>query len=79
MSDIAARVKKIISRHLGLNEADILPENTFRELGADSLDTVEIVMNLETEFDLRIPEEAALGIHTVRDAISYICDALGIE
>jgi acyl carrier protein len=73
MSDIAERVKKIVVEHLGV-EPDKVTEkaNFIDDLGADSLDTVELVMAFEEEFDLEIPDEDAEKITTVGDAISYI-------
>ena len=75
MSDIEARVKKIIAEQLGVPEADVTNEKAFvADLGADSLDTVELVMALEEAFDIEIPDEAAEGIATVGDAVKYIVD-----
>jgi len=73
MSDISERVKTIVVEHLGV-EADKVTENAsfIDDLGADSLDTVELVMAFEEEFDLEIPDEDAEKIATVGDAISYI-------
>lgn len=73
MSKIEERVKKIISEQLGVEEAKVVPEASFVEdLGADSLDTVELVMALEEEFKREIPDEDAQKILTVKDAIEYI-------
>ena len=73
MSDIAQRVKKIVAEHLGVAEADIKNESSFvGDLGADSLDTVELVMALEEEFETEIPDEEAEKITTVQLAINYI-------
>ena len=73
MSDIATRVKKIIVDKLGVDEAEVTPEASFtNDLGADSLDTVELIMEFEKEFNISIPDEAAEKIATVGDAISYI-------
>lgn len=73
MSTITERVKKIIVEQLGVNEAQVTPEASFvDDLGADSLDTVELVMALEEEFDIEIPDEAAEKITTVQQTIAYI-------
>ncbi|MFB6259233.1 MAG: acyl carrier protein [Thiohalorhabdaceae bacterium] len=73
MSDIDARVKKIVSEQLGLGEEEIATEASFvDDLGADSLDTVELVMALEEEFGCEIPDEEAEKITTVQEAINYI-------
>lgn len=73
MSDIAERVKKIVIEHLGV-EADKVTEGAsfIDDLGADSLDTVELVMAFEEEFGCEIPDDAAETIVTVRDAVSYL-------
>lgn len=73
MSNIEERVKKIIIEQLGVKEEDVKPEASFvDDLGADSLDTVELVMALEEEFDTEIPDEEAEKITTVQAAIDYI-------
>jgi acyl carrier protein len=73
MENIEQRVKKIVAEQLGVNEADIKNESAFVEdLGADSLDTVELVMALEDEFECEIPDEEAEKIRTVQQAIDYI-------
>lgn len=73
MSTVKERVKKIIVDQLGVNEAQVTEEASFvDDLGADSLDTVELVMALEEEFDTEIPDEAAEKITTVKQAIEYI-------
>ncbi len=73
MSDIADKVKKIVVEHLGVDEAKVTPEASFiDDLGADSLDTVELVMAFEEEFNCEIPDEAAEKILTIQDAINYI-------
>jgi acyl carrier protein len=73
MADVDAKVKKIISEQLGVPEADVKPEASFvNDLGADSLDTVELVMALEEEFGVEIPDEDAEKIGTVQNAIDYI-------
>lgn len=70
---IEDRVKKIIVEQLGVKEEDVKPEASFVEdLGADSLDTVELVMALEEEFDIEIPDEEAEKITTVQSAIDYV-------
>ena len=67
------RVKKIITENLGVEEDDVVPEASFVEdLGADSLDTVELVMALEEEFETEIPDEEAEKIQTVGQAIDYV-------
>ena len=72
MSDIESRVKKIIAEQLGVPEADVTNEKAFvADLGADSLDTVELVMALEDEFEMEIPDEQAEKITTVKQAIDY--------
>ncbi len=75
MSDIAARVKAIIVDKLGVDENEVTPEASFtNDLGADSLDTVELIMEFEKEFNIAIPDDQAEKIGTVGDAISYIED-----
>ena len=75
MSDIAERVKKIVVEHLGVDEDKVTDSASFIEdLGADSLDTVELVMAFEEEFSCEIPDDAAEKILTVKDAISFISD-----
>ena len=70
---IEERVKKIIVEQLGVKEEEVKPEASFIEdLGADSLDTVELVMALEEEFDIEIPDEEAVKITTVQSAIDYV-------
>jgi acyl carrier protein len=73
MESIEPRVKKIVAEQLGVNEADIKNESAFvDDLGADSLDTVELVMALEDEFECEIPDEEAEKIRTVQQAIDYV-------
>jgi len=73
MSDIEQRVKKIVAEQLGTKEADVKNTSSFvDDLGADSLDTVELVMALEEEFDCEIPDEEAEKITTAQQAVDYI-------
>ena len=73
MENIEQRVKKIVAEQLGVNEADVKNESSFvNDLGADSLDTVELVMALEEEFETEIPDEDAEKITTVQQAVDYI-------
>jgi acyl carrier protein len=73
MADIQAKVKEIIVNKLGVDDGQITPEASFtNDLGADSLDTVELVMEFEKAFNLQIPDEDAEKITTVGDAVRYI-------
>ena len=73
MDNIEQRVKKIVAEQLGVNETEIKNESSFvNDLGADSLDTVELVMALEEEFETEIPDEEAENITTVQQAINYV-------
>jgi len=73
MSETAEKVKKIVVEHLGVDEAKVTTEASFiDDLGADSLDTVELVMAFEEEFSVEIPDDAAETIRTVGDAISFL-------
>ena len=73
MSDIASRVKAIIVDKLGVDETEVTLEASFtNDLGADSLDTVELIMEFEKEFDISIPDEQAENIQTVGQAIDYL-------
>ena len=73
MSSIEERVKKIVVEHLGVKEDEVTPTASFvDDLGADSLDTVELVMALEEEFETEIPDEEAEKITTVQQAIDYV-------
>ena len=73
MSDIAERVKKIVVEHLGVDASKVTDSSSFiDDLNADSLDTVELVMDFEEEFSVEIPDDAAEKILTVQDAIDYI-------
>lgn len=75
MSDLSAKVKSIIVEKLGVDESDITDDASFtNDLGADSLDTVELIMEFEKEFDVTIPDEDAEKIATVGDAVSYLQD-----
>ena len=74
----ADRVKKIVVEHLGVQESEVVPEASFiDDLGADSLDIVELVMAFEEEFGVEIPDDAAEKITTVQDAITYIDEHQG--
>ncbi len=73
MSDVAARVKAIIVDKLGVDESEVTPQASFtNDLGADSLDTVELIMEFEKEFNIAIPDDQAEKIGTVGEAVSYI-------
>ncbi|HEY9644984.1 MAG TPA: acyl carrier protein [Chroococcidiopsis sp.] len=72
---IFEKVQKIVSEQLGVDTSEVKPEASFaNDLGADSLDTVELVMALEEEFDIEIPDEAAENIATVQAAVDYILE-----
>lgn len=78
MADTFERIKEIIADQLGVEESKVTSEASFvDDLGADSLDTVELVMALEEEFDLEISDEEAEKILTVRDAVSYVNEHTG--
>ncbi|MSP42515.1 MAG: acyl carrier protein [Alphaproteobacteria bacterium] len=78
MSDIAATVKKIVTEHLGVDSEKVVEGASFiDDLGADSLDTVELVMAFEEEFGVEIPDDAAEKIQTVQDAINFLKSAKG--
>ena len=73
MSDIAEKVKAIIVDNLGVDDTEVVAEASFtNDLGADSLDTVELIMEFEKEFDVQIPDDKAEAIATVGDAIAFI-------
>ena len=75
MSEIAQKVKAIIVDKLGVEESEVTPEASFtNDLGADSLDTVELIMEFEKEFNISIPDDQAEKISTVGEAIKYIED-----
>ncbi|MCK3686034.1 acyl carrier protein [Maribellus sp. YY47] len=77
MSDVAAKVKAIIVDKLGVDESEVVTEASFtNDLGADSLDTVELIMEFEKEFDLAIPDDEAEKISTVGEAIAHIESAI---
>ena len=76
MSDVEDRVKKIVVEHLGVEEEKVTENASFiDDLGADSLDTVELVMAFEEEFGIEIPDDAAENIQTVGDAVKFIKEA----
>jgi acyl carrier protein len=78
MSSVEDRVRKIVVEQLGVKEDEVTPESSFvDDLGADSLDTVELVMALEEEFETEIPDEDAEKITTVKQAIDYVNEHLG--
>ena len=80
MSSIAERVSKIIVKNLGVDEADVNPGASFTgDLGADSLDTVELIMAFEKEFEVSIPDEQAEKIQTDGDAVKYLEDQLAAK
>ena len=73
MADIGNSVKKIIIDKLGVDESEVTPEASFtNDLGADSLDTVELIMEFEKEFNISIPDEQAENITTVGEAVAYL-------
>ncbi|MDR2801682.1 MAG: acyl carrier protein [Prevotellaceae bacterium] len=73
MADVASKVKAIIVDKLGVDESEVTPTASFtNDLGADSLDTVELIMEFEKEFSITIPDESAEKIGTVGDAIAYV-------
>ncbi len=77
MSNIAEKVKQIIVEKLGVDESEVTTEASFtNDLGADSLDTVELIMEFEKEFDISIPDEQAENIQTVGQAVSYLEEQL---
>ena len=78
MSEIESKVKAIIVDKLGVDEAEVKPEASFtNDLGADSLDTVELIMEFEKEFNVEIPDEDTQKIATVGDAIAYVEKKVG--
>ncbi len=78
VKEIEQKVKEIIVEQLGVDESEVTPEASFiDDLGADSLDTVELVMAFEEAFDIEIPDEDAEKITTVKDAVEYVKNKLG--
>ncbi|MDD4836941.1 MAG: acyl carrier protein [Synergistales bacterium] len=78
--EVLARLKEIVIDRLDVEEDQIKPESSFVEdLGADSLDIVELIMGIEEEFDIEIPDEDAEKLTSVGEAIDYACNKLGIE
>ncbi|GJL74150.1 MAG TPA: acyl carrier protein [Nitrosomonas sp.] len=78
MENIEQRIKKIVAEQLGVKEEEVKNESSFvNDLGADSLDTVELVMALEEEFECEIPDEQAEKINTVQEAIDYVSSNAG--
>ncbi len=78
VKEIEQKVKEIIVEQLGVDESEVTPEASFiDDLGADSLDTVELVMAFEEAFDIEIPDEDAEKIATVKEAIDYVAEKLG--
>lgn len=76
---IFSKVQEIVSDQLGVEPQEVVPTANFaNDLGADSLDTVELVMALEEAFSIEIPDEAAEGITTVNDAVDFICEKTGV-
>ncbi len=72
-AEVLAKVQSIVAEQLSVDQSKVIPEATFaNDLGADSLDTVELVMALEEEFSIEIPDEAAEKIATVQDAVDFI-------
>ncbi len=77
-AEVFEKVKGIVASQLGVDEAEVKPESSFaHDLGADSLDTVELVMALEEEFNIEIPDDAAESIGTVQAAVDFIVDKSG--
>ena len=74
-SDLADRIRTIVSEQFGVNMAEVTPDsNILDDLGADSLDVVELVMTLEDEFDIEVPDEAAEAIRTIADVERYVAE-----
>jgi acyl carrier protein len=77
MSDVATKVRAIIIDKLGVDEGEVTDNASFtNDLGADSLDTVELIMEFEKEFDIQIPDDKAENITTVKEAISFVLEAV---
>ena len=79
MTDIAERVRNIVAERLNVNPEEVTLETTFEDLGADSLDVMDLVMELEQEFDIEIPDKDAEKIRTIEDTINYIQSRLQRE
>ncbi|MBQ7594560.1 MAG: acyl carrier protein [Synergistaceae bacterium] len=78
--EVTAKLKKIVSDRLDVEEDQVSPEKTFVEdLGADSLDLVELIMGIEEEFDIEIPDEDAEKLTSVGEAMNYTLDKIGVE
>ena len=77
MSDVTSRVTQVVAEHLGVEASEIRPESSFQDdLGADSLDLVELIMAMEEEFDIKIDDEAAQKLKTVQLAVDFINNSL---
>ena len=75
MSDVMARIKKVVAKNLEVDEARITPDSKFvDDLGADSLDQVELIMAFEAEFNIEIPDDKAEKIQTIADAVNYVSE-----
>jgi len=72
MTDITERVRNIVAERLNVNPEEVTLETTFEDLGADSLDVMDLIMELEQEFDIEIPDEDAEKIRTIEDTVNYI-------
>ena len=77
MSDIGTQVRDILAFHLGIDASQLADDTRFEDLGADSLEVAEIVMALESEFGVPVPDDAPEFIKTVGDAVSYIAERVG--
>ncbi|MGB9876751.1 MAG: acyl carrier protein [bacterium] len=79
MTDIAEKVRNIVAERLNVNPEEVTLETTFEDLGADSLDVMDLIMELEQEFDIEIPDEDAEKIRTIEDTVNYIQSRLQKE